>query len=81
MKSEVTDVKNVPKSLNEWNKLEQKLDTALEHNTSELKQIADIYKRLGMIEQANEIETLIASQKKIVPMGICRASRQNRQAS
>jgi len=89
MKFEVTDVENVPEigmqngmeNRNEWNKLEQKLDTALEHNTTELQQIADIYKRLGMTEQANEIETLIVRQKQIVPMRIRRASRQNRQAS
>jgi hypothetical protein len=54
--------------VNEWSELEQKLDTALEHNTSELHQIAEIYKRLGMTDQAKEIETLMARQKKIVPM-------------
>lgn len=85
IKFEVTNVENVPENemenKNEWNQLAQKLDTALEHNTTELQQIADIYKRLGMTEQANEIETLMASRKKIVPMRICRAFKQNRQAS
>jgi hypothetical protein len=67
--------------VDEWNNLEQKLDTALEHNTGELHQIAEIYKRLGMTEQANEIENLIARQKNIVPIRIREAARQNRQAS
>jgi Zn-dependent oligopeptidase len=67
--------------VNEWNELEQKLDTALEHNTNELHQIAEIYKRLGMTEHAKEIETLMARQKKIVPIRIREAARQNRQAS
>ncbi|MDR3615255.1 MAG: hypothetical protein P4L53_16980 [Candidatus Obscuribacterales bacterium] len=67
--------------VNEWSELEQKLDTALEHNTSELHQIAEIYKRLGMTDQAKEIETLITHQKKIVPIvSTCRTTKQSRRA-
>lgn len=68
-------------NVNEWNALEQKLDIALEHNTSELHQISEIYKRLGMTEQANEIDNIIARQKKIVPLSARRSSKLNRQAS
>lgn len=68
-------------NVNEWNALEQKLDIALEHNTSELHQISEIYKRLGMTKQANEIDNIIARQKKIVPLSARRSSKLNRQAS
>ena len=66
---------------NKWNVLEQKIDTQLEHTTSELHQIAEIYKRLGMIDQASEIETIVAGQKKVVPVSFRRSSKLSRQAS